>query len=307
MSREWYHWPGGVKTAWDSGEPSPDSVLRADFLNQFVEWGNYLSACGGDDPFYGWPARRTAAIVQLSTGIQYAEFWRTMQFFPNYDNWLNCGDANIGNDLTDWAAPLSGLPSAHNVIVGEDIHPRIAGGSKLQTFLENVRARMDACQTWKITPTWTPYSMLQEWRKDISTGTETYLGAGSASPNNYLTAYSGGVPNNPSTLHYVNYYFASLSVSNSVPCGIGVYLLDTTPSGEPRITAPFPNPGTATGASAVAYNSADCSGGWQVLSADYGKASSPYFFGTWAEYGYCNSGLMAIGRVLDSVPAAYKV
>lgn len=303
MSREWFHWVNGTKTAWASGLPDADCVLTADFLNQFVEWGKYLYACGGESRPAGFIGRRTLEIVKGVTEIQDAVFWRSLQFFPS-PLWLACGNDGIGGDLTDWAAVLSDFPAYQSIASGDDIHPRYADTCRLRNYLSNIRQRMDACQTWNPTATVAASGFYHKWAKRISTGEIDYTAPTSVSPS--LQWNSQGRANNPSMLDCHNYYVADMTVTMPVPAGCAVYALDN-PYGDDRLSnPPFANPGAGNGAAIIAHKAEDCSAGWLAISGDYGKASTPFFFDTHDEYGYCGSTIQIIGQVLDAVPDAYK-
>jgi hypothetical protein len=183
MARVWKHWPDGVETEWPSGSlPDPDSIFRADFLNQFIGWIRYLSDMEGE-------AVSTPFAVAGETIVQTAEFWNALMFEAG-DDWLAVtadqlvpetivadGEAKL-NDSAEYAATAIGIVST-----GDVIQPYRLDACPMRIRMLRLRARIDLCVALRVAGAASCGSVLyQDWRNfngSVSLFTES-AGAGGA-------------------------------------------------------------------------------------------------------------------------------
>lgn len=130
VSNRWVDWPAGTL-------PSPESVFRAAFLNQFVSWRRYLNDCTG----------RTKPVGFISPGdeIQSAAFWNG--FCVNLPTeFATAQDVVVGTPVT-----LDRYLYQSQEFISV-MNPVIAVGDVLQlrTHLSNLRAQMDMCKNIRL-------------------------------------------------------------------------------------------------------------------------------------------------------------
>lgn len=70
MSRIWHQWIDGNKVVWPADElPHPQTVFKANFLNQFIAWKKYVSKNNS-----------VARFISPGDIIQGADFWNGMRY-----------------------------------------------------------------------------------------------------------------------------------------------------------------------------------------------------------------------------------
>lgn len=143
-SNKWIDWPPGTL-------PSPESVFRAAFLNQFIGWANYLGALSQ-------PAPQHKTLVSVGDAIQSAAFWNGLLHCDDaahsHQSWMYPATLEIGKASNmlwtqldyypDYVAakddPIDGKYWPHK---GDSIQPLNSAGCPIRTRLLKTRTRLD--------------------------------------------------------------------------------------------------------------------------------------------------------------------
>ena len=277
MAREWYHYPGGIKTAWpENTPPHADSVYRADFLNQFVDWGNYLHAIGGSQrPSYSWPERRTAPIIAGQTIIQTADFWNSLAFWPS-DNFLMLRYFNYGagTKINGWKISINnwwGLPQIIRMQPGDIIYP----GDGICSFCLSLRRRLDACQVAKRNSGLSFGGGWVEWR--TAGDGSSYSEQSGTQDFPILFWYAADSANHPGGRECRNYWLSNIHLV-AERCGAALISYWEESEYEPFFPTPWLCPDDHTSAYIIASSGkVDCRNGWMAVAGDFGKADAPTF------------------------------
>jgi hypothetical protein len=314
MAREWYHYPDGVETEWPEGElPSADSVYQAQFLNQFVKWGNYLHDVGGSKTIHPWPARRTVK-VRKGDAVQFASFWNSLCFWPGDAYLLQSRYVfSVAYEILNFKLNIyqALLPQVPLIEPGQDIHPRFASDCFIRNHCIKLRQRLDRCQS-VLADSWIwsggGVSAQGKYATYLKTNDGYSTRTGDSDSTN-LFWYSAGVPQNPGGRECRNIWLVDLTITDSRAGAAVVSWYDPAiqnPSNQRLLPVPWPMPTNNTSGFVVAKNaSGDLSSGWVALPGDFGKASAPVFQEDRFP-GYTTSGrLEVILFPLDTLPPQY--
>lgn len=298
MSREWYHYPLGLKEDWPEGAlPSADSVFRADFLNQFISWANYLNALGGliskrvyYGPRIGWITFEGAhilhKIIQHQTIVQAASFLRKFVCTPG-GRWLNWTIGQTDQPNYEYHPLYLQGSSPPLIQVGQDVHPRNSNGWIRQYFL-TCRERLDSMIACRADTAWATGNVINcSWTEQPDGSS---VGGCTTEPGNSRMLYirSRGPWTNPSGNVCEHAAFMDYTVpAQSLPCSAAVYVINVRGDlEEPQLPGcPFPCPEPPTTASIIAECREDGtneikqvpSGGWLAIEGAYGHISEPIY------------------------------
>jgi len=305
MAREWYHYPSGVKTVWPvAALPSSESVYRADFLNQFVRWGNYLHAVGGSKAYGDWPARRTSPVTS-DTIIQTATFWNSLLFWPGNDFLAQPRSAFAsGTALHNWKSSIYDsfhFPWVPLVAVGSDIHPREAPSCFIRDYCRKLRARLDFCQSVKVNGGWRANGYWAEYGQTVGESEYSTRDGSQLGTMPDLWWYAARAANNPSRVECRNSWFSDATVTTAAGAAVVSHWPPPPPGPSFRPT-PWPCPTNHTsGIVVAAKTTTSCADGWLALPGDFGKAASPVFLHP-DEWAQTHGAISVIHFPLDSIP-----
>lgn len=139
-SNGWTDWPAGTL-------PHPDSVFRAEFLNQFIGWIRYLDALR----YYNTQTLLLPEFIQIGSNIQTADFWNSLNYTSNLITrnitWDIDGVLNVGYDF-DLENKIEGNSAYEdtlfdNISTGDIIQPRSSNDCPVRNRLLKLRTRLD--------------------------------------------------------------------------------------------------------------------------------------------------------------------
>ncbi|MFA7463206.1 MAG: hypothetical protein WCY59_08705 [Anaerovoracaceae bacterium] len=205
-SDSWINWPAGTL-------PSPESVFRAEFLNQFISWMRYT----GNFAFDG--SVEYPGFLSPGSSIQSAAFWNSIGQFDVLDNpdltdnaWmdldasdLSTPDEEIAEDLLEDSTAYSAAAPYAEISRGDIIQPASSSACPMRNMLLRARTRLDLCRVVKV-----------PWASCVSSHSQTdQLSQDRADPG--------------STICYSTY---PPGASGFTPMQVGVYTLYFNPWGD---------------------------------------------------------------------------
>lgn len=166
VSRIWYQWIDGNKVEWPSDElPHPQTVFKANFLNQFIAWIRYLN-------YIGQLSEHIPGFIVAGDIIQRASFWNGLIINPETsdsgDIWSYRWQYTLSDLSNTGPMPYSSIKPLYEINGWEEaITPRINRGDNLQgiirVWLKNLRWKLDRCSTYYNTMAG-GYMRACEWR-----------------------------------------------------------------------------------------------------------------------------------------------
>ena len=154
-NRIWHQWIDGNKVEWPADElPHPQTVCKANFLNQFVAWIRYLN-------YIGPISEHIPRFIVAGDIIQRASFWNGLIINPVTSYSEDIESYRWQYTLSDLSntgpMPYSSIKSLYEIndeinSWEEAITPRINRGDNLQgiirVWLKNLRWKLDRCSTY---------------------------------------------------------------------------------------------------------------------------------------------------------------
>lgn len=151
MSRIWHQWIDGNKVEWPADElPHPQTVFKANFLNQFIAWIRYLN-------YIGQLSEHIPEYIVAGDIIQRASFWNGLIINPKTSEpgyiWPYRWRYTLSDLSNTGPLPHSSIKPLYEINGwGEAITPRINRGDNLQgiirVWLKNLRWKLDRCSTY---------------------------------------------------------------------------------------------------------------------------------------------------------------